>query len=503
MRSVPQLFCLAWLLAIASPSVAQGLDPQAGPFGVTRGNTMPAWVVPVLRLVSATHVEPTTGVVLSDSGLVLVPADFASIGDEIIVLDGGTDILRNGRPARLEKIFASENLAVLQVQGLKRIGAPFSAATPGEGSQVLLTAFPPAEQIAEGAPPLKQAATIIIFEEIDRPSISGETPLPNVTGPLLDACGNLAGVSLAAGVQSMAPSPSTAYQWKTALMNVLRELQVVPDERNCPPLGGDGEAAPESEPAPELEEQTLIVDPEPVEEMPAEETGATEVEAPVEQEPEDTASDEPATADEDIEEQLPELGILPPYESDEEPLPAPETEAAEETSSGGWLWLLAALVLLGLGFALHGWRRFRNDNTAVSSDPPTEPLSVAVPPLAQEAEWTQAALDSLLILRGTHADGSAFEVSSPVSAQAINLVIGRGENGIRLDSAAVSRQHARLNGTAKSLTLSDLGSNNGTSINGVPCMEGEIMFLEPGDTIILGDTRFSIEIRPSTGEQAE
>ena len=62
---------------------------------------MPSWTVPVLRLVSATHVEPTTGVVISDSGLVLVPADFATIGDEIIVLDGGTDIIRNGRPAKI------------------------------------------------------------------------------------------------------------------------------------------------------------------------------------------------------------------------------------------------------------------------------------------------------------------------------------------------------------------------------------------------------------------
>ena len=74
--------------------------------------------MPVLRLVSATHVEPTTGVILSDTGLVLVPEDFASMGDEIIVLDGGTDIIRNGRPARIEQKFAFEGLQVLAVEGL-------------------------------------------------------------------------------------------------------------------------------------------------------------------------------------------------------------------------------------------------------------------------------------------------------------------------------------------------------------------------------------------------
>ena len=48
------------------------------------GAELSPWVVPVLRLVSATHVEPTTGVVLSSAGLVLVPHDFARIGDEIV-----------------------------------------------------------------------------------------------------------------------------------------------------------------------------------------------------------------------------------------------------------------------------------------------------------------------------------------------------------------------------------------------------------------------------------
>ena len=69
-------------------------------------------MVPVLRLVSSTHVEPTTGLVLSESGLVLVPADFASAGDEIVVLDGGTDIVANGRTARIERNLPMDGLQV-------------------------------------------------------------------------------------------------------------------------------------------------------------------------------------------------------------------------------------------------------------------------------------------------------------------------------------------------------------------------------------------------------
>ena len=169
---------LLWLL----PCLLLGL-PQTLP---AQSADMPGWVVPVLRLVSATHVEPTTGVVLSEDGRVLVPADFASPGDEIIVLDGGTDIVRNGRPGRLENSFPDLGLKVLRVDGLRRRGAPLASAPPADGARLMLRAFPPAEQIAEGEPPLNIATTIQIAPESGSPMIPATEPLPNVTGALLD-----------------------------------------------------------------------------------------------------------------------------------------------------------------------------------------------------------------------------------------------------------------------------------------------------------------------------
>ena len=71
------------------------------PLAVSQANTsISPSVVLVLKLVSSTHVKPTTGIVISDNGLVLVSGEFASSEGEIIVLDGGTDILSHGRPAR-------------------------------------------------------------------------------------------------------------------------------------------------------------------------------------------------------------------------------------------------------------------------------------------------------------------------------------------------------------------------------------------------------------------
>jgi pSer/pThr/pTyr-binding forkhead associated (FHA) protein len=102
-----------------------------------------------------------------------------------------------------------------------------------------------------------------------------------------------------------------------------------------------------------------------------------------------------------------------------------------------------------------------------------------------------------LVLRGELAGGQPFEASTEVSARAINVEIGRGDADLAIDSGAVSRRHARLNGSSEALTLTDLGSSNGSAINGVPCLEGEVMYVEPGDTVILGDARFTVAIEPA------
>ena len=44
------------------------------------------------------------------------------------------------------------------------------------------------------------------------------------------------------------------------------------------------------------------------------------------------------------------------------------------------------------------------------------------------------------------------------------------------------------------MTLSDLGSDSGTFVSGVPCLPGEIIVVEPGDEIFLGDVRIRFSI---------
>ena len=476
--------CTLLLLAASGPGLAQSLE-RGGKAYILPPGSMPSWTVPVLRLVSATHVEPTTGVILSDTGLVLIPADFADMDDEIIVLDGGTDIIRNGRPARIERKFTADGLQVLFVEGLKRQGVTLAAMPLAEGDPVVLTAFPPAEQIAQGEPPLSIPASVVVFSENGRPSISSEVELPNVTGALVDNCGNLVGISLADDIQSMETSPATRYQWRETLLRVFGEMQITPREFDC--SGQAQEVTPEPEPEPEPELQ-----PEPVVEEPIVEEPVVEEEPIAEESPEAELEEQPPL------EELPPV-ILPPIEDDV--VASPEVE--EDTGAGGWLWLLAAVILIGSGFVLHRLRQARKEDSPIE----TEDAAVNPEPVPdimdEEPSASPPPLDSRLTIHGVLADGTAFEESCAVSENAINIMIGRSDTDLVIDSPAVSRQHISLNGTGKELTVSDLGSSNGTSINGVPCLEGEIMFIEPGDILIMGDARCSLEIRPRNKSGSE
>lgn len=163
-------------------------------------------LVLVLNLLSSTHARPATGVVLAtpatgnrdtgNSALVMVPASFVGAGDDIIVLDGGNDILRNGRPTRTAARSASAGVAVLEVEGLSRPGVSLAAgAWPVPGETYEFLAWPGAGALAEGA-------------SLIRRSYRPESEAPQVSGPLFDRCGNLAAMFLAGDEGHASGSPA-------------------------------------------------------------------------------------------------------------------------------------------------------------------------------------------------------------------------------------------------------------------------------------------------------
>ena len=73
-----------------------------------------------------------------------------------------------------------------------------------------------------------------------------------------------------------------------------------------------------------------------------------------------------------------------------------------------------------------------------------------------------------------------------------SVSLGRANtNDIILDDPRVSRSHARMDCTAQGITLEDLGSSNGTRLNGFRI---ERATLRPGDTISLGSRQLKYQI---------
>lgn len=88
-------------------------------------------------------------------------------------------------------------------------------------------------------------------------------------------------------------------------------------------------------------------------------------------------------------------------------------------------------------------------------------------------------------LRGE--DGTTFEIEEGAST------VGR-EEGLKValvGQSSVSRRHAEFERSGQTVTVRDLGSTNGTFVNGVQIHDG--VELKPGDTVQFGSVRFRYE----------
>lgn len=109
-----------------------------------------------------------------------------------------------------------------------------------------------------------------------------------------------------------------------------------------------------------------------------------------------------------------------------------------------------------------------------------------------EAAEGQQATGGILLIRSGPSAGQSFTV------QGEDMIIGRqpGEGGAQLNDQAVSLRHALIRPTFGGCMIFDLGSANGTMVDGEPLSGAH---LQNGDTIKLGEAevQFVIEESPS------
>lgn len=90
-----------------------------------------------------------------------------------------------------------------------------------------------------------------------------------------------------------------------------------------------------------------------------------------------------------------------------------------------------------------------------------------------------------VVLRGV--SGAHFGKTIAVGER---LVIGHGKQGLELDEPGMAERHASIDAAGDSIHLRDLGSRDGTAVNGVTVRNA---VLHPGDQISFGRNRFILE----------
>jgi hypothetical protein len=440
-----------------------------------------------LKLVSATHVQPTTGIVIVAPDMVLVAIDFAREGDEIMVLDGGTDIVRHGRPATIVQTLPADKLAILKVHGLDRPAASLSALAEAEIKSLGLVAFPPAEMIAQGAAPVRASVKALPAITTSHPTLE---PFPNVSGALTDSCGNLVAFNMSVGVQSMQASNSPRVVWPDALQRAAALAGAPMRSVGCSPAEAvvaeeQPIEPPVAEPVPEA-----VKEPEsPAETNPPEQPGEQAPELAEQDEPQPEAEQAPAEAD----------GSLEAESQVDEPvveMPAIDSSSNADGSNppGGFspvtLIFAALIALLLTAWLIRRWRK-NSQKTGIDASSAAIP---AEPGTVRFAPGKQAVPAVILQVSGQLAKGDAFARQLPVNGPDWYAILGREDADVNLPSTTVSRHHARVQIQQGRITVCDLESTNGTRVNAVPCLPGEIFFVQSGDSIELGDVKLSLQL---------
>ena len=157
-----------------------------------------------------------------------------------------------------------------------------------------------------------------------------------------------------------------------------------------------------------------------------------------------------------------------------------------------WLAVIAALLIAAA--AVWSWGRRRNTERAAEQE---EAHQNAVAEHEAKERFLQSQLqgamkpaDHALLLEGRKADGGAvaLKITREQLGAAGQVLIGRNAHDVDtvIDDPEVSRKHLLLIDDSEGLQIEDLGSTNGTFVNGRQLNRGERIRISPSDEVGVG-----------------
>jgi pSer/pThr/pTyr-binding forkhead associated (FHA) protein len=147
-----------------------------------------------------------------------------------------------------------------------------------------------------------------------------------------------------------------------------------------------------------------------------------------------------------------------------------------------------ALLLLKVGFLvllyLFLWRIVRTASRDLRT--PQESFVLAPQQVRKSKAPERRIVGRLVFVSDEHVPKDPYEIDSAA------VTVGRGHaNDIPLDDEFASTQHARVESRGDGVWLEDVGSTNGTAVNGV--LIEKPRRLTPGDVIRIGETDLRFE----------
>lgn len=137
-----------------------------------------------------------------------------------------------------------------------------------------------------------------------------------------------------------------------------------------------------------------------------------------------------------------------------------------------------------------------------TTNPRSQPMARPTDDQATRAVEGMAPIAELRAALGTQ--GSAGAQTLPLFAMPDAIIVGRGTaSDWQLEDTSLSRKHAQFRWNGRELTVEDLGSANGTRVNGRPARNPTPV--KPGDTVQLGTVIITLALTapaPTQDEQA-